>query len=135
MEILTVTNPNLTQFSFDYWDFIIKLAMAIAVWLVFRAFYKIQDKIKEQQVFIRIQNLIMSYRNYNSFLSRYDGIDYYRVPNETPEQFFERIPEGQFKLYLIKEYDDIRAEIIHKLDINRSEAEKYLAELYFWEEK
>ena len=109
--------------TFDWWDFSIKLAIAIILWLVLKSYVNLKKRFE-------IQNILSSIRNKHAYLSTFQNIEYERISNETDESFFNRLPEGQYRDYIRNEYKYIKDIIIKKYDLRPSEAQKELDKLY-----
>jgi hypothetical protein len=109
--------------NFDWWDFIIKLVIAIVLWLVLKSYFELKKRFE-------IQNILSSVRNKHAFLSSFQGIEFYRTPNETDESLFNRLPEGQYRDYLKDEYKYVKELIMKRYDLKPSEAQNELDKLY-----
>ena len=120
--ILLDTNITTIQ-SFDWWDFIIKLIIAIALWLVLKSYFKLKRDYE-------IQNILFSIRNRYNFIQSFQDIEFLRLPDETDESFFNRLPEKQYKEYLKAEYSKLKQIIMKKYDIKPSEAQVKLDKIY-----
>ena len=122
MMITTEVVAASTQ-SFDWWDFIIKLVIAITLWLVLRAYFNFQKR-------FQYQNLLNSIRNKYLFLSNFQDIDFIRLPNESDDSFFTRLPDAEYSKYLRKEYAYLKNKIMKEYDLKPSEAQKEIDKLY-----
>jgi hypothetical protein len=80
-------------------------------------------------------NVIAELRNKYFFLKSFEEWEFYKTPHETSEQFFKRIPEGQYYEYLKKEYSEAINILIKEYDKKPSEAEKMIDSLYGFETK
>jgi len=87
-------------------------------------------KYQEIRELMLVNNFISSHRNKSRFIEQFNGIEYYKIPNETIEDFFSRIPEGMYQEELKKEYCTVLNRIINEMDIKKSEAIKLLQKAY-----
>lgn len=104
---------------FDWFDFVLKLLISIGLWFLFRAYLELRNKIKEQQkdfdekmtAMVTISNT----RGRRLFIQGFDNIQYFRVPNETEQELWERLPQGGlYRNNLIEEYNLVRNKMIKK---------------------
>ena len=104
-------NTKMVNANFDYYDFTMRLVMAISLWFVIRAYFKLKHEFEDK---MHVFNLISFIRNKRLFVKSYDNVTFYKLPNDTNESYYSRIPEGGLfdKLYQ-EEYDIVRAELIN----------------------
>jgi hypothetical protein len=131
-----VLNIQTVPMSFDWFDFIVKLIIAVVLWLVLRAYFKLKnefnDTISEFNDKMSVFNTISHIRNKRLFVKSFDNIQYGRVPNETDQDFWERLPQGGlFRDFHKEEYKIVREVLQNKMK-NKSieEIEKLLSEYY-----
>jgi hypothetical protein len=131
-----VLNIQTAQMSFDWFDFIIKLIIAVSLWLVLKAYFKLKndfnDNIKNFNDKMSVFNEVSHIRNKRLFVRSFENIEYFRVPNETEQELWERLPAGGlFRDFHKEEYKIVR-EVLQKKMKNKSieEIEKLLSEYY-----
>ncbi|MFM2018587.1 MAG: hypothetical protein RL007_2243 [Bacteroidota bacterium] len=77
---------------------------------------KLQEKTKKLETFLisihfktDVQGKIAAIRNRALFVKQFDNIEYFRLPGETDEQLWERLPEGGlYRQHLYDEYLEVR---------------------------
>jgi len=113
--------PNMI--NFDWWDFIIKLVIAILLWIILKAYFNLKRDFD-------ILNILYSIRNRKYFLNEYKDWEFYRMPNETDEDFFKRTPKGLYIDELKKEYYYMKKILMEKFDLNPSKVTDILDKIY-----
>jgi len=96
---LIIDNPTL------YWilQIIIKIAIFIIVYQIFKKIYEFKDELK-------IQLIIMNVRNFENFKEDYKNHEFYLLPNETMESYLSRSHQGIFQQKLSDEISFVRQE-------------------------
>jgi hypothetical protein len=75
-------------------------------------------------------NIVGELRNKYFFIKSFDAWEFYRISNQTDEEFFNSLPEGQYYQYLKEEYFHAKAIMINKFDMKPSEVKKILDSIY-----
>ena len=82
---------------------------------------------------MNVFNVISFVRNKRLFIKSYDNLQFHKLPNETDENFYSRIPQGGLfdKLYE-EEYNIVRDELINNKmkDKKVQEIDDILSEFY-----
>jgi len=128
------TAPNMDNATtyishFDLWDFIIKLITATLLWIVIRAYFNLRDSFNDK---MKVFETISFVRNKRLFIKSFDMVKFYRIPGETEESYYNRIPEyGLFDKLCSEEYEIVKNELISTMkDKKLSEIDKLLADFY-----
>jgi len=125
-----------TSTEIDWWDFCIKLAIAIALWYVIRKFFELRDEIKALKKKVEFEASALAVLTYvkgkRSFLKAYQIFEFQRLPDETEEHFWNRLPNGGLlKKELRDEFEEARMVIINNWkDKTANEIENFLKPLY-----
>ena len=61
---------------------------------------------------MKVFNILSHFRNRNIFISQFDNVEYFRLPNETDESLFNRMPQGQYLEQFKSEYKSLKRIII-----------------------
>lgn len=113
MEILSIPLNNIATHSFDWWDFSIKLFLAILVWLLLKTYFKLRREMNEKILTFSILSYV---RNQRLFIKSFEGVQYFRSPEETEKDFWKRLPEGgMYKKYLTDEYEIVKKLIMKNM--------------------
>ena len=128
---LVGTNPiSFKNIHIDWWDFSIKLFIATVLWLTLNAYFKLKKKFEDE---MEVANLISHIRNQRLFIRSFNIVQFNRLPNETDEQFYNRLPEGGlFRQHYFEEYEIVKAELQNQVMTDKSlnEIDKLLSSWY-----
>ena len=102
------------------------LVQIISILGVFIAVYYLLSKYEAVKDSMIVSNIIGELRNKYFFLKSFEGHEFFKSSHETSEQFFKRIPEGQYFDYLKSEYEETKKRLIDEYDKKPSEAEEMI---------
>ena len=119
MENIIQINSN------SYWIF-----QATSTIVIFVFAYYLLSKIYKIREQLKVTEIISTLRTKNLFVLHYDNIEVFKTPYESNEEYINRLPEGKFKDYLIKEQEEVKKLIIDLLDKSPSESEKLMNGVY-----
>lgn len=123
---LNSNNTNLKSNTMEHnWTLQILglIGMFLVIFYLLLQYHKIKRKMK-------VYNIISQYRSYKLYMNQFSNSEYYRAPNESDEQFFNRLPEGQYREELKGEYKEVKQLIINELDLYPSIVEEILDDAY-----
>ncbi len=121
---------NVGTIMINWWDFSMKLIIVIFLWLILRAYLRLKGNFEEQMT---VFSIISHIRNKRLFVKSFEDIEYFRVPNESDKEFWERLPEGGlFKQHYFEEYMLVRDELQNRKMKNKGleEIDDILAKWY-----
>ena len=79
--------------NFDWWDFIIKLIIAIFLWYLIKLFFELKSDIENLKTKIEFETKASAILDYvrirRSFIKSYKEVEFFRLPNETEKKSLE----------------------------------------------
>ena len=97
--------------DFNFWDFAIRLVTAVSLWAVINAYFKLKHQFEDR---MNVFNVISFVRNKRLFIKYYEKTTFGKLPNETDEDYYNRIPQGGlFDRSYEEEYNIVRDELIN----------------------
>lgn len=130
---------NISEYysNYDWFGFIIQIITIFILYRVLKQYQKQryymnkqQFEITKQQEKIILASIIAHVRNKFFFFQKFEGIEYYRLPNESDDEVFKRLPQSEYKEYLKQEYSRVKQISINYFDKKPSEIQEILDELY-----
>lgn len=106
---------------------ILQIISPIAIFIVV---YYLLGKISRVQKQMEAYNIMIHYRTKYLFTKHYDGIEYFRLQDESEQDYEKRLPSAEFNLYLQKEYKMVKGELLRRIDVNFSEATELVDVVY-----
>lgn len=113
-----------------YWLF-----QGISAIAIFAFAYYILGKISNLRFEMELNNLVGRRLNMNTYLNQFSGIEFYRLPNESDEDVFKRLPKGQYFEMIKTEYHDVKNLVVRKYNKKPSEVTPILDKIFFVERK
>mgnify|MGYP001585541392 CR=1 FL=1 len=115
--------------SYGWFDFIIKFLIAIALWLILKAYFKLKNEFNDR---MRIFNIISHIRNKRLFIKSFEDVQFFRGLNETDQEFWKRLPQGGlFNAFFKEEFEIVKKRVQAEFkDKNQLEIKKLLLEYY-----
>ncbi len=106
--------------NFDWWDFIIKLIIAIFLWYLIKLFFELKSDIENLKTKIEFETKASAILDYvrirRSFIKSYKEVEFFRLPNETEKNLWNRLPEGGLlKQELLEEYEEAKTLILNDI--------------------
>lgn len=120
MELLNIKSNIISTMNVDWWDFFIKLVIAILLWIVLKAYFKLKremnEKLNEFSMVTNDKMLIFS-------------IIMYKKGKDIIQSNFQN--QNDFNAYLIKEYKETRTIVQNNFkDKSMNEIDALMIEYY-----
>lgn len=122
---LGINEINLSMNNLDVFGLITAVITTGLLLFLLKLVHSLHERMK-------IFNVITHVRNKRLFVKSFESIEFFRLPNETEQELWNRLPEGRlFRDFYIEEYKIVR-DVLQKQMKNKTihEIEKMLSEYY-----
>lgn len=129
--------------GFDWFSALFQIVTVVILFYVWRSFIQLkrqaieaEKKTKELRDDLEVKMIVFSHivnvRGRRLFIKSFENVQYFRLPNETDDQLWQRLPEGGlFNQHLFEEFTVVRKDLInHFKDASANEIAKLLEEYY-----
>lgn len=106
--LASINNPNpnnfweLPIFSTSTLESILTIVILIQLWKMLNKYDEISEK-------MNVFNVINNIRNKRNFIKSYENVTHFRLPDETDEELWERLPQGGlYRDYLNEEFNIVK---------------------------
>lgn len=124
---LLVINKNTSKMdstnTYYLWQIVSTIAIFLLAYFIVRYFNSIRKEIKALTYLNNIR-----YRR--QFMKDYKELEYFKLPKETWDEFYSRLPNADFKKDIQNEISTLKADLPYVLDITGSESKKIIESIY-----
>ena len=80
---------------------------------------------------LRIMTIINQVRDHEYFHQRFNGLTFYRLPDESMEEYYKRSPDGEYEKRFLNEIIEVRNKAREKLsDLTTNEVDNIISDCY-----
>lgn len=136
--IISLTTPfsyftpdNRTEMDYHYWlNTITLFILTLVLYRVLKKYNEMRLKTENLSLKTELLSMIAFFRHEGQYISKFDNVTFYRLPNESDEDLFKRMPNGMFLEELQKEYLVVKTRATEYFDKKPSEIQALMDEIY-----
>lgn len=99
--------------NYDWIGFSVQIITIALLYAVIKSYFKLRKELNEK---IQIFSIISHVRNKRLFVKSFDGVQFFQLPGESVNEYYDRLPEhGLFKQHFMEEYSIVKKILIDKM--------------------
>lgn len=115
--------------NYDWIGFSIQIITILLLYITIKFYFKLRKEFEEK---MQIFGIVSHIRNKRLFVKSFDDVQFFMLPGEAMNEYYERLPEhGLFKQHFLEEYKIVKQLLIDKMkDKSILQIEALLSQYY-----